>query len=184
MAYYPKFFADKDVFCWFNQLPIFSMTLTDLATDAGAFLSVMANIECNVGIICGSLPEIRPLFMRLFDRRKVNSQDPRAYQPSNPKSERSPRNATFCPNIPYHAEARKEKSTNPLDQVHKWENGKKSRQIVTETVYLENLSPEKLVAGHDHRTSGSGTDASHGSEENWISGGEMSHPKNIPSSAL
>jgi hypothetical protein len=143
----------------------------------------MANIECNVGIICGSLPEIRPLFMRLFEKRRTDSLGPGSYQPSNPKSNLSPRNASFPPSRPYDTEAaRQEKST---DSLGKWENGKDSRQIVTETVYLENLSPEKMTARHDHRTSGSGTDGSHGSEENWISGGEIhSHPKNIPSSAL
>src|SRR6195952_364377 len=124
--------------------------------------------------------------MQLFEKRRADCPGPRSYQPSNPKSNHSPRNASFSPNRPYDTEAaRQEKSTDSLGQVHKWEHGKDPRQIVTETVYLENLSPEKMTARHEHRTSGSGTDGSHGSEENWISGGEIhSHPKNIPSSAL
>jgi hypothetical protein len=145
----------------------------------------MANVECNVGIICGSLPEIRPLFMRLFERRKADSSGPGAFQPSNPQSNRSPRNGGFPSSpSPGTETARQEKSIGSLD-AHQWDVGQKSHQIITDTVYLETLSPEKMTARHDHRTSASGTDGSHGSDENWTSGGEVyPHPKNIPSSVL
>jgi hypothetical protein len=124
--------------------------------------------------------------MRLFEKRKADSTSSGPYHPSSPKSDRSPRNAAFPPNRSYSTEAaRQEKSAGSPSQVHKWDIGKDPHQIVAETVYLENLSPEKTAARHDHRTSGSGTDGSHGSDENWISGGEIYfHPKNIPSSAL
>lgn len=154
--------------------------------DAGALLSVLANVECNVGIICGSLPEIRPLFMRLFDKRKPGSTNPGSYQPSNPMSDPLPRRQTFSPIGPDDTEAaRQENSTGSPNQVHNWDVGKISHHIVTETVYLENLSPRNMTVRHGHRTSGSRTDGSHRSDENWTSGDEVySHPKNIPSSVL
>lgn len=186
MSYYPKFFADKDVFCMSKPLGHSLANPFDLLIDTGALLSLLANIECNVGIICGSLPEIRPLFMRLFHKRNPGSSDPGSYQPSNPMSGPSPRRKTFSAiGLDDLEAARLEKSDDSLNQMRDWDLGKSPHHIVTETVYLKSLSPPNMTTKHGHRTSGSGTDVSRGSDENWVSGGEVyGHPKNIPSSAL
>lgn len=165
-------------------LKTFSKLYANFLLDEGALLSTLANVECNMGIICGSLPEIRPLFMRLFKTRSGTSTG--SHQQSNPKSDRSHKNPGSPQIRPYDPEAlRREKSLDSLGKVSKWGIGIDSHHMVNETVYLENLSPEKMRSRQDQRTSGSEADGSHGSEENWVSGGEIHpHKKNIPASAL
>lgn len=48
IAYYPTFFASKDVF-W-----------------EGAIITIAGSVEYDLAIICGSLPEIRPLVIRML----------------------------------------------------------------------------------------------------------------------
>jgi hypothetical protein len=122
--------------------------------------------------------------MELFKRRPTLP--PESYPTSNQKSARSPRSAASPHNQPYDVEAsRREKSTDSLDQVSKWGKRVDSLNKGNKTVYLETFSPEKTRARNEQEASGSDGDGSHGSEENWISGGEIHpHSKNVPGSVL
>ncbi|TLD18696.1 hypothetical protein E2P81_ATG11606 [Venturia nashicola] len=122
MWYYPKFFSDKDVLY------------------AAALLSVLANVECNISIICGSLPEIRPLLVRWFGKWKPGSSRSEPYQTSRPRSNPTPHHQTSFSTGPGGPAATKQgMSSDSLDQVHDWDLEKSPPHVATESFYLEDL---------------------------------------------
>jgi hypothetical protein len=69
--YAHAYYSSKDVFCKSEQSN-YAFLSTNPPLDNAAILFVLGSVECNVGIICGSLPEIRPLLSDLMTRLETS----------------------------------------------------------------------------------------------------------------
>jgi hypothetical protein len=71
---YRDYFTSKDVFCTLCNylcsclLNFRRFVTNNVLSDNGAALFVLSSIECNLAILCGSLPGIRPLISQFVSR--------------------------------------------------------------------------------------------------------------------
>jgi hypothetical protein len=153
-------------------------------------LTLSSNLECNLSIICGSLPEVRPIFMLCFGK-PTSSLNSKSYEAYNAQSQR--------PGDPYNSRttgnerserSRQAASADSLHAFNQWAGANNSVAHSKQSVALEELSGDKrtkaVVSQRAQRESGtSDGHESHGSEDMWINGGEnVANKKNHPRSVL
>jgi hypothetical protein len=153
----------------------------------GSVLTLASNLECNLAIICGSLPEVRPLFSRLFQQPTSSSNTKNnAASSSQPSPALDSKNAQPL-KVEDNERNRRAVSSDSLHRFYKWTGTNNSVAEGKDTMNLKELHDEKRrKIPVSQRVSGiSDGQESHGSEEMWITGAENEiHKKNIPSSVL
>jgi hypothetical protein len=182
----PDFLRLERRFLYVYYAPLSHVKYCWRFTGEGAVLTVSSNLECNLGIICGSLPEIRPLLMRVIDR-PTNTAPSEGYDHSRSRPQRT---AQSYNSRPYDSERSKRNvnaiSADSLHKFYQWAGVKDSMPHVRDSIALKELSTPKKSQLPVKRQSGtSDGQGSHGSEEMWISGAEnAAHKKNLPGTAL
>lgn len=166
-------------------------TFFTLSTQLFGLLLISASmnisLECNVSIICGSLPEIRPFFMR-FVRTKASTGTGNTvgYQPSNVPQTNASRGTE-----PYASDRNLRGanmySTDSLSKFYKWTGAQDSLAHIKESnaMMLEEIPARRVNQAELSREKPHSANGSHGSEEMWVSGGDGPHlKKNIPGTRL
>jgi hypothetical protein len=165
-----------------------SLSPFDFLEKSLIIVAIGNSLECNVSIICGSLPEIRPFFMQFIrkERTTTTAHNLTAYQLSNMPHMGGTRTAEPSS---FHRTQRDVKagSNDSLGQFYGWAGGQDSSTHFKDqnTIALNELpmsnATKMEMAGNIKQSATSEAGGSHGSEEMWVNGGDGPHQrKNKP----